>query len=141
MCMILDANMFGAFLQKTEDMKPIHEWLNQKNGRLLYSNYEKIRKEVDSNKRMKEFLLLRRRRSSIVKLIEKDDVQRSIEEIKGRHELKSDDIHVLGLAKASGTKLLCSQDKKLHKDFKKVVNGSIYQNKGHKSLLTYDACP
>ncbi len=143
MCMILDANMYGDFLKRTEDMIPIHKWLEKKNGKLVYSTYEEIDRELNSNKEMKRFFVSRKQ-SGMARSIEKDTVERAIKEIRECHDLKlqSNDEHILGLAKASDTKLLCFSDKALHKDFKEVVSGgSIYQNKRHEHLLTYDACP
>ena len=42
MCMILDSNRWADFLNRKEDMEPIHKWLEKQNGKLVYSNYEPI---------------------------------------------------------------------------------------------------
>ena len=42
MCMILDVNRWGDFLNKKEDMEPVHEWLENSDGKLLYSNHIKF---------------------------------------------------------------------------------------------------
>ena len=34
-----------------------------------------------------------------------------------------------------------SRDKDLHDDFKRIVNGNVYQNEKHKHLLRRDTCP
>ena len=56
------------------------------------------------------------------------------------NQCKSDDPHVIALARISGARILCSHDKTLHKDFKNeelVSNpkGRIYQNAKHVPLL------
>jgi hypothetical protein len=55
-------------------------------------------------------------------------------------ELKSDDPHIIALAKVSGARLLCSKDQNLHTDFGNRVfidkpRGNIYQNQSHAKLL------
>jgi len=54
--------------------------------------------------------------------------------------LRSDDSHIIALAKVSGARLLCSLDRDLHCDFvsKQLIDkprGSVYQNSSHASLL------
>ena len=46
MCAILDANMFGQFMdQGNEDMQPVWNWLERKNGKIAYSNTKKFDEE------------------------------------------------------------------------------------------------
>ena len=52
----------------------------------------------------------------------------------------SNDAHVIALARVSGTRLLCSEDQGLHRDFGnlELINnppGRIYQNRSHQHLL------
>lgn len=141
MCIILDTNQWGNFLNPSnEDMKPIHKWLEKRNGKLLYSNHEDLKKEWGHShiRKLEEYKLKGR-----AKLVPCEKVKEKIKEIEQNHKLKSnkEDIPILGLAKASDAKLLCSSDQKLHEDFKKVINGNIYQNKSHRHLLTLDICP
>jgi hypothetical protein len=62
-------------------------------------------------------------------------------------ELRSNDPHVIALARASGARTLCSRDRELHKDFKNpaLVNdprGSVYQSPSHRHLLGHTSgCP
>ena len=138
MCMILDVNRWGDFLGKKEDMTPIHVWLNKGNGKLLYSNHDKFRELSTKYKRA----LVQYQNVGWARMVPKDKVEREISNINDKRiNLKSNDIHILGLAKASGAKVLCSSDKKLHKNFKDVIGGGIYQTKEHGHLLTEDICP
>ena len=58
---------------------------------------------------------------------------------------KSDDVHILALAKASGARLLYTGDKSLIQDFKnrKIINnpsGKIYSDHRNRNLLTRNIC-
>ena len=141
MCMILDSNMFGEFLKpKNEDMKPIYQWLNTKNGKIIYSNIPQLETEIQKSEKMiKKFQSLKE--SNQAKLIDKKDVNKSIKKIQRKFSLQSNDSHIIALADASQTKLLCSKDKKLHEDFTSIIKGNIYQKASHKHLLTNDICP
>ena len=146
MCVVLDSNKIGDFLKKKPDMLPIHNWLKTQNGKLVYSDHPKIKSEIKAHHNILLFLRERRKvgqakwiASKLVEQKKKEIKQRAT---KQRYKLKSNDIHILALAKASGSRLLCSEDQKLHQDFKKMINdGSIYQNKNHKKLLKTDICP
>ena len=132
--------MWGDFLSQKEDLRPIHRWLEEQNGKLVYSNYEPIRREFNGrpNNNLKEY-----HRAGRALLISSKEVEKKVKEIiKNKYQLKSKkkDIHILGLAKASNVKVLCSRDKGLHQDFKSIIRGSIYQNKKHQHLLTPDLC-
>ena len=139
MCIILDTNRWGEFLNNQDDMKPIHTWLKKQNGKLIYSNHDKF--EAEFNKAWKyKNALLNYSRAGKVRMVEKEKVVREMEKME-KVQLKSNDEHILALAKASGVKVLCSLDQDLHQDFKKIIGGNIYQNKEHKQLLTKDTCP
>jgi hypothetical protein len=68
---------------------------------------------------------------------EVDTLQASLEK---SGSLRSDDPHIIALAKVSGARLLCSLDHDLHFDFlsKQLIDkprGSVYQNSSHALLL------
>ena len=128
------------FPKTNEDMKPIHKWIDSGVGRLIHSNHERIKNEFYHNGRMREYLT-KRIQYGKVKFIEKDKVERAMGEIRKEHKkIKSDDLHILGLARASGTKLLCSNDHNLCYDFKKIIKGKIYNRRVDKRLLTRNIC-
>lgn len=139
MCMILDANRCGDFINYNEDMSPVRKWIDKGIHRLIYSNQEKIKNELYDNRRMKKYLEDRVRFGQ-ARRIEKEKVERAMQDIETKYSLISDDPHILGLAIASGAKLLCTQDEDLEKDFKRIVRGSIYKNKKHTHLLTDKIC-
>jgi predicted nucleic acid-binding protein len=66
--------------------------------------------------------------------------ERQVNAIEGR---KSDDAHVLALARASGARVLCTHDEDLQADFKNLEivprpKGKIYKNQDHARLLGHN---
>ena len=150
MCIIIDANKTGDFLKKNQDMVPIYRWVAKKKGKIVYSEHPQIWREIKQHEGMRKFFSERKRTgSNEVKSISEQTVDQTLPEIKTiaqkkTYQLKSNnsDRFILALAKASGTKLLCSSDQRLHEDFKAVIDGgAVYQNQDHKSLLNKFICP
>ena len=62
-------------------------------------------------------------------------------------DCKSNDAHVIALARVSGARVLCTQDSELEDDFKDRTlidspRGSIYKNASHRHLLRHHgSCP
>ncbi len=138
MCMILDINMWPDFFNKTIAMQSVHKWLEKKNGKLVYSNHELFQKELTQNQRT---ALQEYSRKGQARLVPKKQVEQKITSLRADNTFKSNDIHILGLAKAVRVKVLCTKDKDLHYDFKHILHGHIYQNASHQHLLTKDTCP
>ncbi len=140
MCAILDVNLIGRFKKDPvdEDMKPVHQWLERKNGKIVYSDTDKFRKEWD---RGGGYTLRRQlQRRDKLKLVSAQDVQEKNDKIKG--EIKSDDPHIIALALIAKVKVLVSKDNKLIADYKvHVSQGKVYKTKSHSHLLTKDTCP
>ena len=139
MCIIIDASMMGLFLQDppNEDMEVIHQWL-RKRGKLAYSDYNKLGSEtLGTFKRW----LMKNERLGRAKKINADKVRQEIENLPPI--FASNDSHILGLAKAAGVSVLCTNDSNLEKDFKNhaIIGGGIYKHKKHKHLLKPDMCP
>jgi len=135
MCLILDTNKYGDFLnRKNQDMEPVRTWLRKK-GKIAYSPTRKFEKELTSDMKSE---LHTYRESGKMKFFEPEDVQNVQDKLSG---LESDDPHIIALAKVAEVRLLVSGDQDLHKDFKKIVKGRVYQNKSHKKLLKNDLCP
>ena len=153
MCIILDANCFGDYLNPlNEDLKPIRKWLTNRGGKIAYSDTDKFRSEWNSRKM--DFRELNR--AGRLKLIPKEQVLNKQEELKGK--LESNDAHVVALAIVAGIRLLVVQrqsdeplkggsrralggDTDLQRDFKKWARGKVYVTSRHKHLLKNDLCP
>lgn len=68
--------------------------------------------------------------------VEKTKIDREISKISGR--CKSNDVHVIGLARASRTRLLCTLDNLLTEDFKNnhlLKRGKVYRSREHTHLI------
>ena len=138
MCMILDVNMWSDFIEQKSIMQPVHQWLEGKNGKLLYSDHESFQKELtlSHKKVLKSYY-----QSGHARFVPKKQLEKTINSLRKTHQFKSNDMHILGLAKVGQVKVLCTKDKDLHHDFKQILGGNIYQNAKHQHLLTQDTCP
>ena len=137
MCVILDANLFGKFDDPhNEDMKPVHRWLSEQYGKVVYSDTVRLRNEwKKGGSRLLEGL----RQDGSLKLVSKGEVEKKERQLEGR--IESDDPHIVALALVAGVNVLVSNDRALHQDFKNIVGGKVYQTKSHRRLLTRDTCP
>lgn len=136
MCLILDANMYTPFLKLEEDMKPVRDWVDNKNGKIVYpvgKLKDELKKGGTMYKKFEEY-----RKAGRLKLIDPTFVE---EKKAALPKLKSNDPDIIALAQASGVKLLVSEDIDLHADFKKIIGGKVYQKKVHGHLLRKDLCP
>ena len=156
MCAIVDANaaheVFGSNQQPTtsEAGEGFFRWLNSGKGKLVVGG-EKLEKELD---RVPQFRMWAMQAKLSGRLINesKDRVDQEAKKIKENGDLQSDDPHIIALAQVSGTRLLFSNDKNLHKDFgnPEVINnprGKIYSTsentnftKDKRDLLEHHRC-
>ena len=145
MCLIVDADRMGVFLEtpEHEDARPVHEWLRRGVGRLVYSTGGKF--DAELYQRARELLGAYRRAGRATFVPEdtfRDDAHRLNEDV----ELRSNDAHVLALARASRARLLFTGDKRLKADFKdaQIISkprGKIYSGAKNSQLLNANACP
>ena len=142
MCIVMDANMFGAFRGPTdEDMAPVWNWLQKKNGKIAYSNTRKFEEEWERGGVTGLIKLLRQ--SGQLKEIPSQEVEAKENELNRTGAIRSNDPHIIALAIIANVKVLVSSDRRLHEDFKNrdLVGGSVYQTKSHSRLLRNDTCP
>ena len=141
MCIIVDANRLGALANPDDaDAKPVRAWLNR-GGRIVYSTGDAYAQEV--GRRARDMLLNydRAGKAKRVPAARFDDDERSLRAA----NLRSDDPHVLALARTAGVRLLYTGDKNLMADFKnkKFIDrprGKIYSSAANADLLTRSAC-
>ncbi len=142
MCIVLDANMFGEFREPAnENMEPVWNWLRKKNGKIAYSNTKKFEEEWERGGVTNLIKLLRQ--SGQLKEILPQGVEAKENELNRTDAIRSDDPHIIALAIIANVKVLVSNDKTLHEDFKNrnLVGGRVYQTKSHSRLLRKDMCP
>ena len=138
MCMIVDANVLGMFLRqsKNPDTAPIHEWLQRGWGSIVYSTGGRFETDIDARNRERLAGLVRAGRA---KLAPWERVAPHESEFRN---IRSDDPHILALARAAGVRLLYTRDGRLRRDFRdeNLIGGTIYRDRRDTRLLTEDAC-
>ena len=144
MCMIIDANRLGVFLsdQMAEDAKPIHGWLNKGWGNLVYSTGGAFADEVGRRSRA---TLARYAQAGRATVIPAEQFKEDERQLRGNEAVRSDDPHVLALARHSGARVLYTGDQKLINDFKnkRLIDkprGKIYSSARNARLLTRSTC-
>ena len=139
MCIIVDANRLGALANPDDaDAKPVRAWLNR-GGRIVYSTAGAFAREVG---RRALLTYDRAGKATRVPVARFADDERSL---RADADLRSNDSHVLALARAARVRLLYTGDKNLMADFKnkKFIDrprGKIYSSAANKRLLTRSAC-
>ena len=133
MCVILDTNaaheVFGSNTgQTTEAGEAFFAWLSRGKGTLVVGG--QLGEELD---RVPQFRMWASQAILAGQLVNIDDkrVKNKTQEIEKCGNCQSNDKHIIALAQVSGTRLLFSNDKNLHKDFKNadIINhprGKIY---------------
>lgn len=144
MCIIIDANRLGVFLsdQMAEDAKPIHVWLSKGWGNLVYSTGGAFADEVHGRNRATLARYAQAGRATVIPAAQFEKEERRLRENKA---VRSDDPHVLALARHSGARVLYTGDHKLIGDFKNKQlidqpRGKIYSSAKNARLLTRSTC-
>jgi len=148
MCVIIDANLACLIFRQSPhaDFLPVFQWLHdlKKNGCLVFGGRLAGQLfQVDVARRSLKALYQAGRAIRISDAEVCAEENRLIEE----DLCRSNDPHVIALARISGARTLCSCDKDLHKDFKncKLISnprGSVYQTAKHAHLLQHtNSCP
>lgn len=144
MCMIIDANKLGVFLadQMAEDAKPIHAWLNKGWGNLVYSTGGAFADEVGRRSRTKLARYVQAGRATVIPSSAFEEDERQLSD---NSAVRSDDPHVLALARYSGARVLYTDDTALIGDFKNKQlidrpRGRVYSSAKNARLLTRSTC-
>ncbi len=143
MCIIIDANVLGKFLADPpdDDAVPVHDWLTRRRGKLVYSTGGKFAREIDgkARQRLADYV-----RAGLA--VEEVRRERLDEEEQGlATAIRSDDPHVLALARVSGARLLYTDDGDLMTDFKTKrfidrPRGKVYSSVANRNLLSRTRC-
>ncbi|MYI88477.1 MAG: hypothetical protein F4074_07930 [Synechococcus sp. SB0672_bin_10] len=143
MCAILDANaaheVFGSNAgQATEAGRGFFQWLKDGKGSLVVGG--KLKQELDQG--VPGFRIWASQAILAGQLVNVDDhrVNDKTKDVKKHGGLQSDDPHVIALAQVSGARLLFSNDKGLHKDFKNpdiINNGKIYSTARNRNFTSH----
>ena len=144
MCIIVDANKLGAFLADPadEDSSPVRKWLDRGAGSIVYSTGGGFADEIQGRYKDKLADYVRAGRARLIPESRFADDERSLE---AHPDLRSDDPHVLALARAAGVRLLYTADRNLILDFKDGnfidrPRGKVYSGAHNADLLTHSIC-
>lgn len=138
MCLIIDANVASDVFsgKPSVDFQPIWNALAKKKAIAVHGG--KLSNEYSKLKRITRLLVELTRQGCLRKIPDEQVKAETI--IYKNKEIKSDDAHILALAKVANVRLLCSKDKKLHADFTNnaLLNppGSVYQKHTHSHLIS-----
>jgi hypothetical protein len=138
MCLIIDNNVRGkVLLHDDPDYLPVTNALFDHKNLMVYGG--KLRREYFQSNKIKR-IVLRLDQAGIAKAIKESLVDNEAQAVVGLDICRSDDEHIIALARVSGARLLCSEDQDLHADFgnRTLINtprGKIYQNQGHIGVL------
>ena len=136
MCIIIDNDSIDRVLGAPEaDISTLQAALFQ--GRVTIVHGGKLTLEYGRSPRLIRRLAILDR-AGLVRRIRDDLVDAAATIIEG--VCVSNDAHIIGLARASGARLLCSEDKRLHADFRnpqlvQSPRGKVYRNNSHAALL------
>ena len=142
MCLIVDINVAHKVLLVSDDpdFKDVHICLftnSNPKASLVYGG--KLTDEYSTNHEIVK-KLVELDRAGRARKVDDDHVNKEMEWIIQSELCKSDDEHIIALARVSSVRLLCSHDKDLHSDFTNKAlldkpRGKVYQKPRHKNLL------
>jgi predicted nucleic acid-binding protein len=141
LCVIVDASVAGQVFSNPHkaDFQPLWRWLEEKGGKLVYGGY--LVEELSRTSATRMLSELKRSGRALVCSSKKiDQAEKDVRKLK---LCRSNDLHIIALARASGARVLCTNDHKLEDDFKnlKIVprpKGQIYKKAEHAHLLTHN---
>ena len=148
MCLILDTNRFGDALSDppAPAYVPLLRWLTDPDGDgALVFGGTKYRREIDKLEKARLFFV-NRCRAGRAYLVDQGIVDTEEARLCAAKACTSDDEHVVALARMSGARIVCTEDRALWRDVrdKKLLDrprGRVYRTARHKSLLHHDpAC-
>jgi hypothetical protein len=134
MCIIIDANVGNEFGPLTDEARCVYEWLVA-GGHVAVGGRLKMELLKTKFRYLYQQLLIAGR------LIEyaTPEVNQVERELTRSQVMRSDDPHVIALARVSHARTLFSRDVELHSDFCNRVllapRGRVYQNRSHQHLL------
>ena len=122
--------MFGEFL--SDRVGPFRNWVGRRDGLLVYSDGERDGNELGKSRRTMALLRSYRQRGSAL-LIPDSEVAAQNAHVAARR-LRSNDSHVLALARASEALVLCTTESKLREDF---LDSDVLEKVGRRRRSVY----
>ncbi len=139
MCLIIDANKMADLVNRSAhvDHKPIYRWLAAQGGVVALGGrlLDELNKIGGARRLLVGWL-----RAGRAFLYDSAEVNGEESDVVGSGLCRSDDPHVIALARVSGARVLFSADQELGTDFTNLElvprpPGRIYKNAAHAHLL------
>ena len=139
MCLIVDASLASLVFGDHPDFVPVRDWLLQHGGRLVIGG--RLVDELSRVEKARRFVV-QLQRAGLARQLPREDVTRVEAEVAATGLCESNDSHVVALARVSGARTLCTDDKALQRDFRNPrliasPRGSVYQRPAHTKLLRH----
>jgi hypothetical protein len=136
--LIVDANAYSLVLGATEpnDFTPVWNALRTRRAIAVYGG--KLAVEYARVGRLAK-LLVELDRQGIFRQAPLPEIEKAQKAVIREGQCRSNDHHIIALARVSGVRLLCSADAKLGGDFRNGSilhpRGSVYKNPSHERLI------
>ncbi|MBI1729569.1 PIN domain-containing protein [Candidatus Acetothermia bacterium] len=138
MCIIIDEDV-ASLVFRDPPHTNFHAALNwlthsKKNGKLVYGG---TLKEKLFNITAARRFILELNRNGRLNIVAESEFRKELESVEGSKSCRSNDTCVIALARLSGARTLCTNDKDLMRDFTnpKLIRpkGKIYKNKSYRN--------
>jgi len=138
MCLIVDANSVSqVFLKRKAKFERLHRAIVVGKARLVYGG--ELTREY---RKICAFwrLLVTLDRQGVARQVDGGRVDRETDRLRATNACRSDDPHIIALARVAQARLICSDDQKLREDVRDpelLANprGNIYNESDHQRLL------
>jgi hypothetical protein len=138
MCLILDADIIHQiFPSPKSDYQPIYTAIMERRARIVYGG-----RLLDEYLQMNQFmrLLSKLDQQGGARKISDVDVDQEEEALLNANQCSSNDHHIIALSRISGARLLCTDDRRLTRDFtdpRLISNprGNVYKRASHANLI------
>ena len=141
MCVIVDANLAARALRELPEPEfaPLLDWLQTGGGVLVVGG--RLTEELSRLEKPWQFVL-NLLRAGRARPVGREQVEQEEAVVAATGHCRSNDHHVLALARVSGARTLCTDDRALQQDFRnpRLISGprgSIYQRQAHAHLLRH----
>lgn len=142
MCVIVDANMASAVFSRppADEVKPVVRWLLKGKGVLVHGG--KLTSELSRVSQARKTLVELRRSGKAIDIEAENPSVFATEVAWCKEHCRSNDPHVIAIARSSGARTLVTNDRLAMEDFKNTdlvpkPAGKIYQRAKHAALLTH----
>ena len=139
MCLIIDANLTAQVFAATPNPNfvPVLDWLSSRDGLMVYGgkNYDELKRVGRA-----AIFIQQLARAGHALQFRKESIEAEEKVVAQFNLMRSDDPHVIALARISGARVVCTDDVALIDDFKNTrlvpsPKGKVYRRKNHQNVL------